>query len=58
MKVNIKEMKMLIKKIFTIFPIRNIILMESNPDYTDNTKMVFDKLIENSVNDKYKIIWL
>lgn len=49
--------KKIIKSIFALFPIKNIILMESNPDFTDNARHVFDKLIENNVNDKYKIVW-
>ena len=57
MILNKETVKKIIKKIFNIFPIKNIILMESNPDFTDNTKIVFDKLIENHVNDKYKIVW-
>lgn len=51
------NIKNIIKRILLIFPVRNIIIMESNPDFTDNTKKVFDKLIENRVNDKYKIVW-
>lgn len=38
--------------------LKNIILLESNPDYTDNTKEVFDLLIREGVNEKYKIVWL
>lgn len=52
-----QKIKELIKKIFLILPVRNIIIMESKPDFTDNTKLVFDQLIENKENDKYKIVW-
>lgn len=51
------NIKSIIKKIFLIIPVRNIILMESNPDYSDNAKIIFNKLVENKVNEKYKIIW-
>lgn len=51
------DVKKIIKKIFTVLPIKNIIIMESNPDFTDNTKLVFDKFIEKNINDKYKIVW-
>ena len=54
---NVISIKKIIKKVFGILPIKNIIVMESNPDFTDNTKLVFDKLIEKKVNGKYKIIW-
>lgn len=55
MKKNIKQE---IKKYLPqMIKIKDIIIMESNPDFTDNTKKVFDKLIENKVNNNYKIIW-
>jgi len=50
--------KNIIKKICLLLPIKNTIIMESNPDFTDNTKKLFDKLIEEKVNDTYKIVWL
>ena len=37
---------------------KNIILMESNPDYMDNTRAVCDELIRRGINEKYKIAWL
>ena len=36
---------------------KNTILMESNPDFCDNTRALFDELIKRKVNEKYKIIW-
>ena len=36
---------------------KNNILMESNPDYSDNSKLVFDELVRRGVNKKNKIIW-
>lgn len=39
------------------FFMRNVILMESNPDFSDNTRAVFDELIRRKVNEKNKIIW-
>lgn len=50
----INPIKEVIKK---NYPLKNIIILESNPDYSDSTKIIFDKLIENSVNNKYKIVW-
>ncbi|MGN1299252.1 MAG: CDP-glycerol glycerophosphotransferase family protein [Candidatus Scatovivens sp.] len=52
-----KIIKKLLNKIFSIFPLKNIIIMESNPDFADNSKLVFDELIKDGVNKKYKIIW-
>ena len=52
-------LKKLIKKIFFFFiPIRNIILFESAPDYSDNTRAVFDEMLHRGLNKKYKFVWL
>jgi len=56
--IQLKKIKNLIKKIISkFFKIKKIIIMESNPDFTDNTKKVYDKLLEKNVNEKYKIVW-
>ena len=52
-----KLIKMLYKSNFKIL-MRNIILMESNPDFSDNTKAIFDEIIQRGINKKIKIIWL
>lgn len=39
------------------FLLKNEILLESVPDYCDNPKGVFDEMIKQKINDKYKIIW-
>lgn len=49
--------KLIIEPFICIKPLKNIIIMESNPAFADNTKPVFDKLIEHGVNKKYKIVW-
>lgn len=38
--------------------LRNYILLESHPDFADNTKAIYDELIRREYNKKYKIIWL
>ncbi len=50
------------KNIFTL-PFRfkrlkNVILFESLPDLSDNTKAVFDEMIARGLNNKYRLIWL
>ena len=40
------------------FIMKNIILMESNPDFSDNTRAVFDEMINRGLNEKFKIIWV
>ena len=38
--------------------IENRMLFETNDDFTDNGRALFDYLIENGYNKKYEIIWL
>lgn len=38
--------------------LKNIIVFESLPIYTDNAKYVFDELINNNVISKYKVWWI
>ncbi len=52
-------LKKLIKKIsFFFIPIRNIIIFESAPDYSDNTRAVFDEMLCRGLNKNYKFVWL
>lgn len=39
------------------YKMQNIIILESNPDFSDNTKALYEILIKKKVNDKYKILW-
>ena len=41
----------------SIFKIKNIIVFESNADYSDNSRAFYEYLINNNYNDKYKIYW-
>lgn len=52
-------MKKIIKKIIYNFPIplSKSIILESNPDLSDNTYSLYKHLISNNINDKYKIYW-
>lgn len=53
--------KTLFKKLFLHFPFlldKHIILLESSPDFSDNTKYIFDELIKQQLNEKYKIYWI
>lgn len=55
-------MKSIIKKILEFFifrlPLRNIIIFESYPTYSDNTKKVFDEFLARGYNKKYKLVWV
>lgn len=44
-------------KICSLFKIKNIIILESLPTLTDNAKVLYDYLIKNGYNNKYKILW-
>lgn len=58
MKNKIKNsIKKIIVKIMSVFPTKNIIVFESNADYSDNSRAFYEYLIANKYNDKYKIYW-
>ena len=40
-----------------LFPLKNIIMLESYPTMTDNTKAVFDEMLRRGLNKKYKLVW-
>ena len=54
--------KKLILKIIYILPLKyillNNILIESNPDFSDNALYVYKELLKRKINNKYKIIWI
>ncbi len=53
-----KIIKSIIKKLITILPIAKIIIFESVPDLSDNTKAVFDEFIKRGINKRYKCVWI
>lgn len=38
-------------------PLKNIIVLESKPDFTDNTFALYEELLRRNYNKKYKIYW-
>lgn len=52
-----KIIKKIILNIMSIFKIKNIIIFESNADYSDNSRAFYEYLIEEKYNEKYKIYW-
>ena len=50
--------KNLLKKCMNIIPMTNTVLLESNPDMSDNTYSLFKKMIDEKYNMKYKFVWL
>ena len=54
-------LKKVLNKIYYYLPIgfllKPIILLESNPDFCDNSRGIYDRLIELGYNEKNKIVW-
>ena len=50
-------LKRILKQALQILPLKYIIF-ESVPDFSDNTRAVFDELVSRGVNKKYKFVWL
>lgn len=48
----------LLRVVFNNLKQENIIVFESNPSFTDNTKAVFDEMINRRVNEKYRMFWI
>lgn len=44
-------------RIAALFPLRYIVF-ESIPDYSDNTRAVFDEMVRRGLNSKYRFVWL
>lgn len=38
--------------------VENRLLFETNDDFTDNGRALFDYLVENGYNEKYELVWL
>ncbi|MFQ9696320.1 MAG: CDP-glycerol glycerophosphotransferase family protein [Zhenhengia sp.] len=52
------KFKQIIKVMIGLLPVTNKIIFESSPDFADNTRAVFEYMVVNKLNDKYKMIWL
>ena len=54
-------LKRICAKIYYYLPIgfllKPFVLFESNPDFCDNTRGIFNRLVELGYNEKYKLIW-
>ena len=60
-KIRVKIKKVLIKIIYNLnykLFMKNIILFESNPDYSDNSYYVFNECLNRGINKKCKLVWL
>ena len=52
-----RTIKNIIVNIMSIFKIKNVIVFESNADYSDNSRAFYEYLIREKYNEKYKIYW-
>lgn len=52
-----QRIKKLITKVMSIFKIKNVLIFESNADYSDNSRAFYEYLIAHNYNQKYKIYW-
>ena len=52
-----EKVKKIIITFMSIFKIKNILIFESNADYSDNSRAFYEYLIAHDYNQKYKIYW-
>ncbi|MBQ9228564.1 MAG: CDP-glycerol glycerophosphotransferase family protein [Eubacterium sp.] len=52
-----RKFKERIEKIICLLPEKNIIIFESIPDFSDNSRAVFDEMLRQGINKKYRLIW-
>lgn len=52
-----EKVKKIIFNLNYVFFMKNVIIFESNPDFCDNSRAVFDRMIELNLNDNYKMVW-
>ena len=52
------SLKQILKNVLCRLPIKRYIVFESVPDFTDNSKAVYDEMLRRGLNKKYKCIWL
>ena len=43
---------------FNMWPLKNVFLFESKPDYSDSAKTVFQEMIRRNFNSKIKFYWI
>lgn len=50
--------KDIFKKLSSILPRKKYILLESGPDFSDSTLSIYNKMLKEGLNKKYKLIWI
>ncbi len=54
----VQLIKRMMLQIFRLFPLRNMIVFESHPDFSDNSYALYEELIRRGINKKYRIYWM
>lgn len=54
----IKLIKTFIARPLSLLPLKNIMVFESHSDFCDNSKALFNKILEYGINEHFKIYWL
>lgn len=61
-KENRNQLKKIIEKLIfkpmQRLALKKTVVFESHPDFTDNSKVLFEKMLEKGINKEYKIYWL
>ena len=52
-----EKIKNIIYNLNYYFLMKNAVLFESNPDFCDNTRAVFERMVKLNLNKKYKLVW-
>ena len=52
-----RSVKAIVSAILRFGKLKNIVLFESVPDFSDNTREVFDEMIRRGWNEKYRFVW-
>lgn len=58
LNISVKIMSVYSKLFFKFVGLKNIILFESMPDFSDNTLFVFNEMVKRKMNKKYKLVWV
>lgn len=45
------------EKVFRTLPLKEVLVFQSDTDYTDNAKVLFEYLLKHKYNQKYKLVW-
>lgn len=51
-------MKKVLIQLLRILPLRNMIIFESHPDFSDNSFALYEEFLRQKVNERYKIYWM